>query len=411
MTLDRLPVESTRPLVGFALIRLLVVVAATVACLIAGMPFGGDIFFVLATVALPWAAALLYLARRAPERLLDLWVPTGDIALLAVIALVDDDTYAPVRFVALFFVAAHAHFQGEQRGLGVAATMAVVIVATAVVTDPPVPAGLIEFYETVFAVASLSLGAVLGALRTSESLGRLRAKELTQRTFEVENALLRKVAENIHDGPVQELTSLDLMLASAEQAATRGEHGRARLAIYEAREVAKRNIQSLRDEIVSLGPQAFHELSFAIACEQCVDVWERRTGCPVRLDIDEPELRDDTADALFRIAQEAVNNAGRHAEASLITVWMRPDGPGHVQLEVRDDGSGFGEVEPFVTRSPRHIGLASMRARAEMIGGDLQIDSSDSGTVVRVHAPIAGPGDEEGKPFKFRRLGPGQNGG
>jgi signal transduction histidine kinase len=337
--------------------------------------------------------------------MLDLWVPAGDVALLAIVALVEQDTYAPVRFVALFFVAAHAHFQGQERGLAVAGGAAALLVGTAVVTDPPVPSREIEFYETVFSVSCLALGAVLGALRTSESMGRLRAEELTQRTFEVENALLRKVAESIHDGPVQELTSLDLMLASAEQAATRGEHGRARLAIYEAREVAKRNIQTLRDEIVSLGPQAFHELSFAIACEQCVNLWERRCGCPIRLDIDEPELRDDVADALFRIAQEAVTNAGRHANPSFITVWMHPEGD-WVGMGVRDDGSGFGDVEPFQTGRAGHIGLASMRARAEMIGGELEIDSSEHGTEVKIRAPIGGrhPGDDVGRPFRFRRL-------
>ena len=403
MTLERFPVESGRPVVAFALIRLLMAGAALVATLLLGLPYGGDVTAVLALVAVPWAAGLLALSRRTPDTMLGLWVPAGDVALLALIAVVEPDTYAAVRFTALFLIAAHAHFQGEERGLAVALGFAATIIATAVLTDPPVEGGLLEFYEAMFAVVALGLGAVLGELRTAESIGRLRAEELTQRTFEVENQLLRRVAENIHDGPVQELTSLDLMLASAEQAATRGEHGRARLAIDEARQVAKRNIQTLRDEIVSLGPQAFHELSFAIACESCLDVWRRRCNCQVELDIDEPELTGDVADALFRIAQEAVNNAGRHAQPSRVTVWMRHDGVS-VELKVQDDGKGFGDVEPFETRDPGHIGLASMRARTELIGGEIDISSNEKGTVVHVRAPIRGARNGGGPLQRQRRL-------
>ncbi len=60
---------------------------------------------------------------------------------------------------------------------------------------------------------------------------------------------------------------------------------------------------------------------------------------------------------------------------------------GHVELAVIDDGRGFGAVSPLGPREPGHLGLASMRERAAMVGGDLSIDSSDGGTAVRVRVP------------------------
>ena len=72
----------------------------------------------------------------------------------------------------------------------------------------------------------------------------------------------------------------------------------------------------LRDEIVDMGPFAFAELSFAQGVENCVPIWERRYGTKVLLALEAIELPPETAGHLFRITQEAVVNAGRHAEAN-----------------------------------------------------------------------------------------------
>jgi signal transduction histidine kinase len=196
----------------------------------------------------------------------------------------------------------------------------------------------------------------------------------------------RRLAEAIHDGPLQELTSVDLMLASAEQALDHGKDETGRAAIRDARALTRSNISFLRDEIVELGPHAFEELSFEEAVADCIELWERRFGFTVKTDIDADGLRSEVAGALFRITQEAVANAGKHADASTVTVRLRCE-DGQALLQVEDDGRGFGRVDPLGPGEPGHIGLASMRERAEMLGGELAIDSSDRGTLVRVGAP------------------------
>jgi signal transduction histidine kinase len=103
--------------------------------------------------------------------------------------------------------------------------------------------------------------------------------------------------------------------------------------------------------------------------------------------IDDITIPPEVAGDLFRIAQEAVINAGRHAEADAISLTLRLAGA-ELELRVTDDGHGFGDVDPLAPAEPGHLGLAMMRERAEMIGGKLDIETSDRGTRVLVRAPL-----------------------
>src|SRR6185295_17806197 len=162
--------------------------------------------------------------------------------------LVAPHTIVGVRLAALFLIAAHAHFQGERRGLMIAAIGSVaLVVGSAIRGDAPFNSDLQVFYESVFILSSLATSVVVGLLRTSESASRLRARELSRRTMQAESEVRRRVAESIHDGPVQELIGLDMILSAAS-----GETDaqRAGNLIDEARDVVSRNVRALRDEIV-----------------------------------------------------------------------------------------------------------------------------------------------------------------
>ncbi|HYN92107.1 MAG TPA: ATP-binding protein, partial [Thermoleophilaceae bacterium] len=161
--------------------------------------------------------------------------------------------------------------------------------------------------------------------------------------------------------------------------------------IDEARALATRNLRALRDEIVDLGPYAFQEISFDTAIESCLPVWQRRYGFEVGLAIERIALPPDMAGDLFRIAQEAVVNAGRHAEAKAVSISLRTVGS-EVELRVADDGHGFDGTDPLGLGEPGHLGLASMRERAELMDGRLEIESSERGTRVLVLAPLRAPG-------------------
>jgi two-component system, NarL family, sensor kinase len=385
----RVPIDSAAPVVVFALARLVVSIAALTAVAIVGFPYHGRAGLVLAVFVL-WSVAVLATARRKPERALHPAVPAIDFALLLALELVAPDTLLGVQFAALFLIAAHAHFQGERRGVMIAALGAGALIAGAAIRgDAPVDTDLLIFYEVVFFLSALATSVVVGLLRTSESASRLRARELSRRTMQAESEVRRRVAESIHDGPVQELIGLDMILSAA-----RGEPDEVQVGnlIDEARDLVSRNVRALRDEIVELGPYAFQEMSFETAIENCLPVWQRRYGFEVRLAIERVDLPPEIAGDLFRIAQEAVVNAGRHAEDTRVEISLRTVGR-QIELRVADDGQGFSGMNGMdringVSSEPGHLGLASMRERAELLDGELTIESSDRGTRVMVLAPL-----------------------
>jgi len=387
----RLPIESAQPVVVFAIGRIAVAALALAALVALSFPSGGRAIAVMAGLALPWSLLVLLAARRDPELALRPLVAMGDFAVLIVLELVVPEAYGGTRSAALFLTAAHAHFQGERRGLAIALLGSSALVgASAIRGDVPLPGAVFAFYETVFVVCALATGLVVGRLRTTESAGRLRARGVSRRTIQAESEVRRRVAESIHDGPIQELIGLDMMLSAARRAAVEGRPDAATALLDDARQVAERNIRALRDEIVDLGPYAFEELSFATAIDNCLPAWRRRYGFVVTATIEDVALPAEVAGDLFRIAQEAVVNAGRHAHAEAVSISLRAVGS-EVELRVTDDGEGFPDSNPLAPSEPGHLGVASMRERAELLDGRLEIETSARGTRVLVRVPLERP--------------------
>jgi signal transduction histidine kinase len=386
--LRRLPIESTQPVVVFAILRLVLTVLSLVALLTFGLPYEGDAALVVGVVLLPWSILLLVLARRNGDLAMHWALAGGDFVALAVLEVVVPETYGIVRFAALFLVAVHANFQGERRGLALTAfAILILVLPAAVQNEGPAEGAELALYESVFGVAAIATAVMVGRLRTAESASRLRARGVSRRTIQAESEVRRRVAESIHDGPVQELIGLDMVLSAARRASESGDDERARELIAEAHEVAERNIQALRDEIVDLGPYAFEELTYDTAIENCLPTWRRRYGIEVLVAIERVKVPPEMAGDLFRITQEAVNNAGRHAKAKAVSISLRTV-EGDIELRVTDDGQGFGDGDPLAAAEPGHLGLASMRERAELLGGRLAIQTSSLGTRVLVRAPL-----------------------
>ena len=137
--------------------------------------------------------------------------------------------------------------------------------------------------------------------------------------------------------------------------------------------------------MVDLGPYGFQDVTLAAAIESSVPAWRRRYGLDIQVELDPELLPPKVAGELFRISQEAVINAGRHAGASTVRVTLRRDDHS-VELRVADDGKGFEQTGA----RPGHLGLATMRERAELLDGRLDIQTSSGGTVVTASAPLPG---------------------
>ncbi len=150
------------------------------------------------------------------------------------------------------------------------------------------------------------------------------------------------------------------------------------------RSIAATGLAEMRALIFELRPDLLVTGGLVHALGRHADLLRARYALEVDLEVPaEPDLSVETKEALYRIAQEATNNAARHAQASRITVSLACVDAG-VRLEVRDDGSGFDATTPY----PGHMGLHSMRERAAKIGGSWEIESrAGEGTLVRVVLP------------------------
>jgi len=144
----------------------------------------------------------------------------------------------------------------------------------------------------------------------------------------------------------------------------------------------------MRALIFELRPEALEREGLAGALKHHTAVLRARHGIEVQESLEtEPEMSWESKQALYRIAQEALHNAGRHARAKRVGISLGQD-DSQIQLEVWDDGVGFDPRDA----PPGHFGLNTMRERADELGGRLEIESTPrAGTRVRAIIPARQP--------------------
>ncbi len=223
-----------------------------------------------------------------------------------------------------------------------------------------------------------------------------------QAALAIENARLRaraeqsavvaernRLARDLHDAVTQTLFSASLIAEVLPRLWERNpEEGRRRL--KELRELTRGALAEMRTLLLELRPAAFVDADLGDLLRQLAESITGRARVPVAVEVEgERPFPPEVKVALYRIAQEALNNVARHAGASRARVSLRsrPEG---VKLCIRDDGCGF-DPEGI---SPDSLGLGIMKERAETIGATLRIESQvDQGTQVTVIWPL----DEGGK--------------
>ena len=197
-----------------------------------------------------------------------------------------------------------------------------------------------------------------------------------------------RLARDLHDSVVQKLFGVVLAAQSAATLFDRdGDSARAQ--VEKLQELAQDAIQELRSLIFQLRPPAVESDGLAAALEKQVQVLRRvhRQDIDLRL-TGEPRLRPGIDDEVFRIAQEALHNGVKHAEADRLELHLA-EGERRLALTVRDDGVGF---DPAATaHRSRRLGLTSMEERAAALGGTLRIDSAPGkGTTIELEVPLDG---------------------
>ena len=194
-----------------------------------------------------------------------------------------------------------------------------------------------------------------------------------------------RLALELHDAVSQKLFGLVL---SAEAAGTLLDRdpAAARDQVERLQALAQDALEELRSLVFELRPLDLELDGLGGALRKHVGLVGRLEGLEIELTIENEPPADPARDLeVLRIAQEAIQNAVKHAQASHVTVVLRGDG-GRLLLEIEDDGVGFDPAAEGI-RS-RRLGLTSMEERAERLGGTLEIRSAaGAGTTVRLEAP------------------------
>jgi signal transduction histidine kinase len=193
-----------------------------------------------------------------------------------------------------------------------------------------------------------------------------------------------RVARELHDSVNQQLFSLVLTAEAADTLLER-DPAAAHVQLERLRELAKDAMDELRAVISALRPVALEADGLEATLRKHVDLLRRVYRREIGLEIaDAPRLDPAAEGEVFRIVQEALQNALRHAgDASLAVQLGARDG--HLMLTVSDDGGGFNLAE---APRARRLGLTSMEERARSLGGQLAIDSRPGeGTTVRLEVP------------------------
>jgi len=216
--------------------------------------------------------------------------------------------------------------------------------------------------------------------RLAEREGEL--ERFAARTVEAQEVERRRLAGEIHDGISQRLVSLWYHLLAAEDAAADPELLRRELGV--AKELTTAALDDTRAAILGLRPTVLDDLGLGPGLESLA---RTLTGLAVEVEVVPERLPPHVEVALFRIAQEALQNVVKHADASVVRISLLPTADG-VRLAVDDDGKGIvGDVLDGAEH--RHsYGMAGMRERAELIGAHLTVSSwPDRGTTIEVTVP------------------------
>ena len=269
----------------------------------------------------------------------------------------------------------------------------------------PLPPKAVGHGRAVLWLPIITRGAIVGALGVvhpqpgyyTERHGQLAMAFAQQVGSALENARLyeqaqgkavleerQRLARELHDSVSQVLYSIALNAASAAALRTSDPERAAALG-RDVHELARVGLAEMRALIFELRPESLEREGLVSALHKQADAVQARHGIAVRVSVaEEPEISLAAKEALYRIAQEALQNVTKHARAQSAELALDQIGS-EVILRIKDDGRGFDADRSY----PGHLGLHSMRERTAAVGGALHIQSSPGqGTSIEARLPV-----------------------
>lgn len=212
-----------------------------------------------------------------------------------------------------------------------------------------------------------------------------RRSELARQLIAMQENTFRSISRELHDEFGQILTAIGAMLQRAGRRAPAVDAS-LRTDLKEVQDIVQSTLDKVRTLSQALHPAVLEEAGLEVALRQHLPVFERRTGIHIAYESTGagPALDQAVAIHVYRVLQEALNNVARHSKAAQASVRLRYSAESLV-LEVEDGGVGLAN-----SGRTRGMGLVSMRERAELVHGNLELLKAESGgLLVRLTVPLA----------------------
>lgn len=230
-------------------------------------------------------------------------------------------------------------------------------------------------------------------------------RELRRRLAQSREKTQLRLAQDLHDGPMQDLYAAQFQLQALTRRESLQADAQAQKAVHGTQQIFRQVNQTLRQICGDLRPPALVPFGLAAAVRSHAEQFRKRypdLQLTLNLDDDDQRLPEHVRLALFRICQEALNNVAKHAQATRVLINLRllaqaeySDEGAKIVLEVQDNGRGFDVPARWIDLARReHLGLVGAAERAEDIDGQFLILSTPGkGTIVRVTAPLTETND------------------
>lgn len=199
----------------------------------------------------------------------------------------------------------------------------------------------------------------------------------------------KKISRELHDVIGQTLTSINVRLASLKKATTTNTKTLERN-IARTQELVEHSVKIVHRFARELRPTALDDLGLIPALHTFMKTFRQETGIQVSLSAFAAveQVDGDKRTVLYRVAQEALTNVGRHAQASRAEVQIQKL-DGAICMTIKDDGKGFWQEKVLRATKGERLGLLGMRERLEMVGGKFSVASAPGkGTVVLAQVPL-----------------------
>jgi PAS domain S-box-containing protein len=213
-------------------------------------------------------------------------------------------------------------------------------------------------------------------------------RELLKRILTVQEDERRRIARDLHDHLGQQVAGLSLKLEALRDVVGISPAGTA--IVEDARAIIARLDKELDYVTWELRPAALDDFGLVAALGTFVNEWSRTFGIAAEFHttgLDDVRLPFDVETNLYRIAQEALNNVHKHADATRVAVMLERRGA-RVGLIIEDDGRGFEDDGAGAGRLDSRIGLRGIRERAVLVGGTAEVETAPGkGTTILVNVP------------------------